>query len=275
MIVELLESHEDHEDLEDKVSALPVLALTEARRLLRHPLTLLGFALFALSVVTEVGDYWGPRPAFSLITNGMVLWLGVLVFFAAELVASASRRAGGDELLGVLPTSRTRRTAASCLAALGPFLVACLVQAMLCAGYAVWEVPLERPPTIFELASGPLCVLGAGVLGVASARWLPWRGSSMLVMVALILYNNIGDEATGRHLLGFYAELPIWGQWPYRAAKGFHPGNTDWHAVYLLALCLGAGALAMLRDSPRRWFWLGAGALTLVLAVVAGWAQLP
>ncbi|GES22744.1 hypothetical protein Aple_056430 [Acrocarpospora pleiomorpha] len=33
---------------------------------------------------------------------------------------------------------------------------------------------LERFPTVFELALGPLCVLGAGLLGVASARWLPW-----------------------------------------------------------------------------------------------------
>ncbi|GAA0963991.1 hypothetical protein GCM10009555_000120 [Acrocarpospora macrocephala] len=263
--------------VEVRVSSVPALAVAKARRLLRHPLVLAGFALFVLASVVELRDYWGPRPAFSLLTNGMALWPGVPVFFAAELVASASRRAGGDELLGALPASRTQRTAASCLAALGPFLVACAVQMALCVGYAVQGVSLERFPTVFELALGPLCVLGAGLLGVASARWLPWAGASVLVMVALVFFNVVvnGNEATGGHLFGFYAELAVWGPWPYRAAMGFNPGHTGWHAVYLLALCLGAGALAMLRDSPRRRFWLGAGALTVIAVAVAGLGQLP
>ena len=35
-----------------------------------------------------------------------------------------------------------------------------------------------------ELAVIPLCVLGGGLLGVAAARWLPWRGAPLIVFVA-------------------------------------------------------------------------------------------
>ena len=34
----------------------------------------------------------------------------------------------------------------------------------------------------------PLCVLGGGLLGVAAARWLPWRGAPLIVFVAVFAW---------------------------------------------------------------------------------------
>lgn len=269
MTAELLSSHAGPRPL-DRLAAL---ALAEARRLLRHPLTLLGLAAYVYSVLVSG---WAPRPAFSTLTSALVLPFAVPVFFAAALVASSSRRAGADEMLAAAPATREQRTAAACLAALGPFLLAGTLQAILAATYVVADVELERFPTLYEIAAGPLCALGAGLLGVAAARWLPWPGASTLVMLALIAANQVTEPLHDRvAMLGFYVEFARWGHWPYQDALGFIPGSPAWHALYLLALSLGAGALAMLRDTRRRGLWAGAGAVLAVIAVAAGVWQLP
>jgi hypothetical protein len=252
---------------------VPALALAEVRRLMRHPLTILGLAAYLLTFTQE----WGPRPAFSALTNAFVLPWGVPVFFAASFVASASRRAGTDELLAASPATRAQRTAASCLAGLGPFLLACVIQAIVAGVYTAADVELERFPTVFEIGAGPLCVLGAALLGVAVARWLPWPGSSALVMLTLIVFNwTVEPFYDDLAQLGFYRDFARWGPHPpYVEPAGFNAGSPDWHAVYLLALSLGAGALAMTRDSARRGLWLGIGAMLVLTVVVSGVWQMP
>ncbi|NUR83328.1 MAG: hypothetical protein HOY71_04485, partial [Nonomuraea sp.] len=142
MTGELLSSHTGARPA-GRVTAL---ALAEARRVLLHPLTLVGLALYAFAVFDSG---WGPRPAYSALTSSLVLPFGVPVFFAAVLVASSSRRAGADEMLAPTPVTREERTAASCLAALGPFLLAGTVQAITAAAYVVADVQLERFPSVF------------------------------------------------------------------------------------------------------------------------------
>ncbi|WP_169953054.1 hypothetical protein [Microbispora sp. H11081] len=259
---------------------LPTLALNESRRLLFHPLNLLGMVLWILDVATSGWD--GPRPAFTAITVPMTMFWGVPLFFAANLVTSASRRAGTEELLGVLPRGWANRTGGLCLAALAPFLAGVLGQAMVLGLYVVTDNPLERYPTIPELMSGPINLLGACLLGIAVARWLPWPGVPLLVMVALVRVNQhlntaarLGEEAGPLHLLGFYADFARWGPYPHLAPSGFNPGSAAWHAVYLLAMCLGAGALAMLARPSRRWLWLAVGAVAAVIAAVAGTLTMP
>lgn len=249
---------------------IPPLALNEALRLLRHPLTLLGLLLWTLRVAT---DGWaGPRPAFTTLTAEMIIFWGVPIFFAANLVAGAALRA--EETLSVTACDRERRTAALCLAALGPFALTCTAQGLLVGLYRITGNELERFPSLAELSMGPLNVLGACLLGVAVARWLPWPGTPMLVMLALtascyLVYD--GDA----FMLSLYLDLAIWGPPPYLDAAGFIPGHAGWHALYLLSLCLGAGALAMLRDSSRRGLWLGSGAVIVLCAVITGIGQFP
>ncbi|GGT31914.1 hypothetical protein ACFFV7_35635 [Nonomuraea spiralis] len=263
------------ETLEGGASVRPLraLAAAEALRLMLHPLAITGLALYLLTLATLE---WAPRPAYSALTNGLVLPWGVPVFFAAALTASASRRAGADEMLAATPVGRELRTAASCLAGLGPFLLACAVQAILAGVYTLADVELERFPSVYEIGAGPLCVLGACLLGVAVARWLPWPGAPVLVMLVLVTVSRVVEPVdSSLTLLGFYVEFALWGPPPYLEGVGFIFGSPAWHALYLLALGLGAGALAMTRDSRRRWVWLGLGAALVVLATVAGLRQLP
>lgn len=260
---------------------LPTLALNESRRLLCHPLSLLGPALWILDVATSGWD--GPRPAFTALTAPMTMFWGVPLFFAANLVASASRRAGTEELLGVLPRGWADRAGGLCLAAFAPFLAGVLGQAALLGLYLVTDNPLERYPTIAELAGGPLNLLGACLLGIAVARWLPWPGAPLLVMVALIRVNQHldtagaapGEESGPLHMLGFYVDFALWGPEPFLAPRGFRPGSAGWHAVYLLGMCLGAGALAMLARPSRRSLWLTVGAAAVVVSAVAGALTIP
>ncbi|SEM62391.1 hypothetical protein SAMN05660976_05642 [Nonomuraea pusilla] len=258
---------------------LTAMVISEAGRLLRHPLHLLGAALWALAVAPDAWD--GPRPAFSALTAPMTLFWGVPVFFAAALVTSAARRAGAEELLGVLPRGRADRTAALCLAASGPFAAGAAAQALLSALYVATGNELERFPTVAELACGPLALLGAGLLGIAVARWAPVPGAPALAAVVLTSFNLVvnaagsGDGAGPYYLLGFYADFAVWGPAPSLAAAGFNLGSTGWHAAYLLGLCAGAGALAMLADSPRRLPWLAVGAAASLATLLTGTWQLP
>ncbi|WP_433214607.1 hypothetical protein [Microtetraspora malaysiensis] len=266
---------------EPRSDVLAAMAINEMWRLLRHPLHLLGAALWSLAIAKNAWD--GPRPAFSDLTEPMTMFWGVPVFFAANLVASAARRAGAEEMLGVLPRGRAERTGALCLAAFGPFLVGVGAQALLSFLYVATENQLERFPTVAELACGPLNLLGACLLGIAMARWTPWPGAPVLTMVALVSCNLIvnttgtgyGDGVGPFYLLGFYADFAVWGPAPSLAAAGFNPGSTGWHAVYLFGLCLGAGALAILADSSRRLLWSAVGVVSVLVVVLAGIWQLP
>lgn len=254
---------------------LPVawpLAWTEAKLLLRHPLHLLGVALYVFTFFADLGG--GLREAYSWITNTIALVWGVPTFFAAHLVATAHRRAGGDELLAALPEQRQRRTAASLLAAVAPFGVACVAQAMAAAYYALAPVNVERFPLAAELVAGPLCVLGAGLLGVMVARWAPWPGAPLLAMVALFAFNlRLRGDAIW---YGFYIEFARWGPVPDSPLGwGFIDGSANWHAAYLLALCLLAASAALAREPRRRVTWLGISLLLGASVVATGLAQLP
>ncbi|MEV4750733.1 hypothetical protein AB0K21_30605 [Streptosporangium sp. NPDC049248] len=250
--------------------AVPALAYAELRLLLRHPLTLLGPALVTAVLFSHTWEW--PQDSFRVITAQMVMEWGVPAFFAANLIGTAARRAGTDELLSTTPVDRAHRTAAACLAALGPFVLAGLFQAVLLGLCLMFQVDLGRTPTVWEMAAGPLCVLGATLLGTATARWAPYRGVPFAVMFVLVGFNYVVYQSSER-FLGFLVEFVLWTSpmWTFQEASG----SAFWHAVYLLALSLGAGALAMLRDSARRGLWLGAGAALVLAAVLSGVWQLP
>ncbi|MER6826468.1 hypothetical protein ABT352_10815 [Streptosporangium sp. NPDC000563] len=250
--------------------AVPALAYAELRRLLRHPLTLLGPALMTAGLLGHTWEW--PQDSFRMITAQMVMIWGVPAFFAANLTGTAAHRAGTDELLSTAPVDRAHRTAAACLAALGPFVLACLFQAVLLRLCQMFQVDLGHAPTVWEMAAAPLCVLGATLLGTATARWAPRQGVPFAVMSVLVGFNYIVYQGSER-FLGFLVEFVLWTSpmWTFQKAEG----SALWHAVYLLALSLGAAALAMLRDSARRGFWLGIGATLLLTAALSGIWQLP
>jgi hypothetical protein len=257
------------------VAALRVaaqLAVPEAWRLIRHPVAVAGLALH-LTVVATMADN-GPRDAFDVSATGSTFFYGVFVYFAANLVATRNRRARSRELLGPLSAGEHERTLALCLAALGPALLNAVV---VLATHLMLELRglYEVHPTFGHLAQGPLTVLGGALLGLMVARWAPYPGTALVVMVGMFAYNIwLSNDGTGEGgLLGTYVSWARYG--PGTVWYGVHPGSPAWHDAYLLALCGMAASGALLRTTPRRWRVLWAGAACTAAAALTGWAQLP
>jgi hypothetical protein len=251
-------------------SPIPVtLGRFEAWRLVRHPLHLAGLALFLLVVVLTPDD--GARDAFSAVTTGGLAFHGVLTFFAANLVTSRSSRDGSEELLASAPTGERGRTGAACLAVLGPVAVDVLVVVVATGVYEALGL-FEVRPTPAHLLTMPLLVLGGGLLGVMTARWLPFPGAALLVMAGMVA-ADLWTTGPGAYFLGTYVDFTVWtdsGAW-----GGLVPGSAGWHAAYLACLCGMAAVGALLRDRGRRRALLALGALLTAGAVLTGWAQLP
>jgi hypothetical protein len=144
---------------------------------------------------------------------------------------------------------------------------------VLSVGYLALTPGETLLPVLWQhVAAQALALLGAGVLGVAVARLLPWPGLPLLVAVALVAANLwVADHWP---YLGPYTEFV---RWPSNDADlpAREPGSAGWHLLYLVALVALAAAGALLPVARRRWapFLAGAAAGTAVL--LAGWLQLP
>lgn len=250
------------------------LALAEARRLLLSPVVLGALALTVLGAAQV--PLTGDREVYGALT-GLVAWvLGPASVVAGFLLGSRERRHDAGEWAGVTPTGLRCRTAAQLLAVLALVGLAVVVSALLW----VWFLHLSgaelylRPP-LLEVASGPLCVLGGGWLGVMVARWWPWTPAVGIVLVLLVALNVLATARPGTVLLGFYVDFPLWPLGAPDVWAGLVEGDRGWHATYLLALSGSAAVGALVATPGRRVVLVGVGALLVGTAVVAGVLQLP
>jgi hypothetical protein len=254
-------------------SALPVwvvLGATEVRRVVRHPVFLGCLAFIAITAGVDLRP--GPREAYSVVTGVASFFIGPFTFFAANLLASRDRRHRTEEWLSALPAGSQQRTAASLLACFGPVGIATLLTLVAYVGFSAAGI-FVRDPHPLELLSGPLCVLGGGLLGVMVARWAPWPGAAALVMVALVAVHVSLSERL--RLLGAYVEFARYAETNLSDWAGVIDGSRGWHVVYVAALCAMAATGALLVDARRRLPVLAVGGVFTACAVVAGWAQLP
>jgi hypothetical protein len=247
---------------------VPHLARLDAIRVLKHPAMLVGVVWFVLGVGIE-NDLPSAYDRYTAATASLVLVLGIPTFVAVNMVATSGRRSGVDEWSAALPVPFLHRTVATLLAACAPALVGLV----LTLGYLALTPGETLLPILWQhVAAQVAALLGAGLLGVAVARLLPWPGLPLLVAVALVTAN-----------------LWVSGHWPYLGAytefvlgtaspddlPARAPGSASWHLVYLVALGALAAAGALL-PVARRWylpFLVGAALGSVVL--VAGWFQLP
>jgi hypothetical protein len=243
----------------------------EGRRLLRHPLVLVGVAWYLVLLGTTATD--GPGTTFDVLTTGPTFFIGVFAYFAANLVASRSRRHGCTEHHASLPSAATSRTAGLCLAALAPAVLALSISLTALAWHDAAGNLVGRP-TVGEVVTGPLTVLGGGLLGIMIARWLPFPTASVVVMVGVVATNVwLAGRPETFHMLGTYVSFARWdddGLW-----VGRYPGNAEWHAVYLVGLCAMAATGALLPEARRKLPVLAVGGLLTAATVAAGLMQLP
>jgi hypothetical protein len=250
-------------------AAVGPLAEREAWRIVRHPIYLAMLVYFVILGGAQAagGGLSGRETVRELLLVLGLLWFGSATFFAANLVASSARRSHAESQLAAAPTTSYARALAACLGVLGPTAAAAAFAAI------VWVVEraggsLDHAQGLGELAVIPLCTLGGGLLGVAVAEWMRWRGAPLIVLFALLAWVvAVMDRG----------EL----QWtaPWTMSRAYYkdaqlsPGSAGWHAAYLLGLALLAGVAAVLRQPSHRRPLLALGAVVLIATLVAGWVQ--
>jgi hypothetical protein len=250
-------------------AAVGALARREARRILRHPVYLLLLLYFVVLAGIEAGGLGAParEVARHVLTVLGLLWIGPATFFAANLVASSARRAHAESQLAAAPVTGQGRTLATCLGVLVPTAAAAGLAGLLLLAEHL-DGTLDRAQSVAELAVIPLCALGGGLLGVAVAGWLPWRGAPLIVLFALIAWVV---AVFGRGVLRWTAP---WSMTPEYGDETVVAGSDSWHAVYLLGLGLLAAVAALLRYPSHRRPLLALGAALWLVTLAAGWAQL-
>jgi hypothetical protein len=300
-----------HESIAARVERPPerqrlVAALTraEGRRLVRHPIFLVGVGLSAFifaidhDVSAESARYHrfsvSLGSAYSNLMGWGLVWLAFATLLSVNLAVLRSRRDGTDETYRSLPAQLRTRTAAHLLAVLyavgiGLALVAVdfLYQR---AGNGLIVDYSDRTvvPSADELAQGVLAVLVFGIFGVALASWLPRFKVTLLVTFVLfasqwIYVSWIEYRPLAHSSLRWLFPLADSATYTrpgavfpppsraYDGLAGFDVAAAGWHLLYLASLTIALAVLALFRYSARRRLLWVSG---LALAVL-GTAALP
>lgn len=245
------------------------LARAEAAKLVTHPVFLLG-------LVASGGMVAGST---LLSTELPILFrhdaeLGFALFplagatmLAANLAATRERRADTTELHRPSPLAPARRTAALLVAVLAAGAVAIVLVALWVAlarlvGGAGWPSP-------FEVLTGPVLVVNAGLFGVLLGRWVP---STVLTVVLVAVFGGYLSVFS----YGWESPVGPEGWFGLMVGLGDQPAELSYrpaaaHLVYLVGIGVVFAAVAWWRHTGvRAASVVVAGAL---LVAGGGWAQ--
>ena len=122
------------------------------------------------------------------------------------------------------------------------------------------------------LAMGPLATLGGPLLGVAVARWAPFRGSALLGVVTLVFLTAIPGSSANGSTVRLAAAWPVLIDEQVVNEKVVSTTIVSsiepvWALGWVVCLCGLAVVAALLRDPEHRRPLLGAGAALTVGAV--------
>ena len=256
------------------VPAILSLARQEARRVVLHPVTLVGWGLFILNAVMNLVVDYGPRSAYETVDTVISFYPGVLLILVGNLVASRDNRAGTLEVLAALPVQAGARTAALLAAAVPAAVVGLFLVLLVHVANLVLD-RYEVAPGVGPILQGSVTLAGAVLLGVMVARWSPARMAIVLAVVAMVAVNmwlnSLEDSAS------LFGPMMGWARWGVYAESwgGLFAGSPGWRVGYLLGLCglAALGAMLPVVSRPRRI--VCAGLPVLALTALCGWLQLP
>jgi hypothetical protein len=251
------------------VVPMPVaLAGFDARRLLLRPAT--AFGIYVLYRV-----FWPslpPTDAYEGVNRTVGMSLAVVGLVVLVVVAAIAGRDRGVELVEATP-GRPRMRLMSWVVVLG-VLAALEYGALVLLRFGRTEPPYgSLLPDAWELAQGPIMLLGAGLLGVLLARLLPAWVAAPVGAVAVIAWVGVLSGSFSRTTM--LAPVVEWIQFHENRSVVVEPGSFAWHNAYLLGLC-GLGVVAMMLLEPgRRRGLVVAGALLTTATAVAAVMALP
>lgn len=251
------------------------LAASEARRLLRHPVMIAGFALWLLAMTESlVRAELTFVQASELVGITLAFFPGIPALVAAHMVATRDRRARTLDLLASTPGRSEERVRALVLAAVAP---AALALALNTAAFALllWRDEFAVTPSVWHLVQGPSLVLGACLLGVMIGVWAPTPAAPVLATIAMVGFHLAVAEKDPAQL---FAPMMSWTDWgPYDGSVwvGWHPGSPFGHIVYVLGLCGMAACAAVLRVAERRRTVVVLGLLAVAVTALGAVLQVP
>jgi hypothetical protein len=255
--------------------------------MLRHPAYPIAMLLPAVFTVQMIFYNEGGHAGnfiYLVVFLGMFLAYAPVTLVVANRVAAGTYRRRVRDALDGTPVDCRQRTVAAILGLLrGPVTVGLTgVPVLLMLGeFTTAATPVRSDAvyqrTALEYLQLPALVLGAGLLGIAVARWLPQPGA--LPLVALLIWlGSIGitqmSDSDLVHGRTWFALWPVWaagvaGELPRQPLE-----QEMWHLTYLLGLGALAGIAALLRtNGPRRALWTTA-AVTVAVTTLASWQQL-
>jgi len=239
------------------------LARVEGRRLIAHPLFVLGMAVSILFTVVGGSDGGGGLMALS---GGIFLFVGagLWTFVVACLATSRERRDGAEDFYLGQPMAPRLRIEAALLSTAWPALAGTALIAVAAITIAGPDLTLDsgdhhRPLRPLELAQGPVYLMFVGCLGVFVGSWTKRAYPALLGAVILFMppvawlpWFVYGDDVS----------RDVWDRdWLAGAAVG-------WHVVGIAGLAALAAAGAMARHDRRPRVALIA--LAALAAAVAG-----
>ncbi len=257
---------------DDRAVALATVAplgRREARALALHPAFLIGLIVLPGLILLMAGAEPDPE-ARPIIDNRDLALVPVLtawaVIVASGMAVLRNRRYSTEELWASLPTTPITRTSAHLVATLVglPAGLAVLVASLILA----WAQGETGSPLWTDILVAPLIVMGAGVVGVAVARWLPRAVFLYAAILAVtVLQTNLwyGDDRWR------WLHFSTYGNDPPVAFDALY-GRVEWHLVYVVGLIAFAGLLALVRHG---WSTAATGVAiaAAVLVAPAAWVQ--
>jgi hypothetical protein len=238
--------------------------------LIRQPaiwLAVAGSAVIALLSGPESEEYW-----YMFLTSQPSFLLGPAAFVSVNMIASRDRRAGTCDIVAATPTRPRTQTVALLCAAIGPALLCTAIVSAMAVAHHEYALADWLSPTFAEVAVQPVIVLSGGMLGVAVARWLPYPGAPVAVLVALVGWVTVASSA---HTVWFAP----YGQFVYvldsdlQHVSGRMPGSHPWHDTYVLCLGLLAATAALWATRGPKRPLLAAAIVFVAGAAVAGGCQ--
>jgi hypothetical protein len=266
--------------LADDRATLRALAEADTRRYARHPLFVIPCVVLLVSAIADqVQDNDGTNPMIPTMTTAFLI--GVFGFVVAHRLTTSLRRT--RELAGTVPVDEQTRTLSLCLACLVPFAVGIAGAVYMLVTNAISPpdgIPSSAPvtwfgdyPAVDVLATlvlmGPLATLGGPLLGVAVARWAPFRGSALLGVVVLVVATAIPASDAHGSAVRLASAGPILTD--EHVVNGRNLSSTFvpeiepiWALGWVLCLCGLAVVAALLRDPGHRRQLLVTGAALTV-----------
>ena len=251
-----------------RASTCRALAIVEGRRLILHPLFVLGLVVSLLFTIIASRD--GGGGALSALVGGSFMFFGVglWTFVVASLNTSRARRDGVADVYAATPVCATVRTMAALLSLAWAGLAGAVLIGAAAAVLAGPDGALVVDGASYglrplELAQGPLYLVVLGAFGVLLGTYT--RRVYAALIGALVLFM---PPSAWLPWLVYGPDAPagVWDDW-------LRGASVAWHLVGLagLAALAAAGALARHDRRPRVALLAVAGLAAAVAGIALGW----